>query len=111
HARFSYDFSPASVIFRLTSCHSPKIQNCFEHDEKTRSYSLASLLSRIKSEDVPAGELVVGGLIADTEWGRQLREAKAHVFEGVLMAASEVKTRIANLGEPFKVVKGKGGSR
>lgn len=104
HARFSYDFSPASVIFRLTSCHSPKFQNCFDHDEKTRSYSLARLLSRVESDDVPAGELIVGGLIAGTEWGSKLRESGANVFDGVLKAAGEVKHRIAKLEGPYAVV-------
>ena len=104
HARFSYDFSPASVIFRLTSCHSPKIQNCFEHDEETRGYSLARLLSRVESGDVPPSELVIGGLIADTEWGGRLKTAGAKVLKGVLKAADEVKERIAGYGKPFEVV-------
>ncbi len=104
HARFSYDFSPASVIFRLTDCHSPKIQNCFEHDEESRTYSLERLLSRVKSNDVPAGELIVGGLIASTKWGEELREAGANVLDGVLKAATEVKHRIATLGTPYAVV-------
>jgi CRISPR-associated protein Cst2 len=109
HARFSYDFSPASVIFRLTACHSPKIQNCFDHDEETRTYSLARLLSRVESGDVPASELVVGGLVAGSEWGANLREAGANVLDGVLKAATEIKDRIAKLGGPYAVVDGKGG--
>ena len=109
HARFSYDFSPASAIFRLTPCHSPKIQNCFDHDEETRTYSLVRLLSRVESGDVPASELVVGGLAAGTEWGMKLQEAGANVLDGVLKAASEVKHRIAKLGGPYAVVDGKGG--
>jgi CRISPR-associated protein Cst2 len=109
HARFSYDFSPATVIFRLTACHSPKIQNCFDHDEETRTFSLARLLSRVKSGDVPPGELVVGGLIAGTVWGTELLEAGANVLDGVLKAATEVKRRIVKLGGPYAVVDGKGG--
>lgn len=109
HARFFYDFSPASVIFRLTACHSPKIQNCFDHDEENRTYSLARLLNRVECGDVPASELVVGGVVAGTEYGAKLRDAGAHVLDGVLKSAAEIKHRIAKLGEPFSVVNGKGG--
>jgi len=108
HSRFAYDFSPSSVIFRLTSCHSPKIQNCFEHDEETRSYSLNRLIQRVKCCDVPASELIVGGLVADTEFGKQLREAGATILSGVLQAANEVKQRIAMYGSPFDAVLTKG---
>jgi CRISPR-associated protein Cst2 len=109
HSRFAYDFSPASVVFRLTGCHSPKIQNCFEHDDEARSYSLARLLGRVKSGDVPADELIVGGLAAGTEWGNDLRKAGAHVVDGVLKAVADVKRRVSELGGPYAVVYGKGG--
>jgi len=101
HSRFSYDFSPASVIFRLTTCHSPKIQNCFEHDEETRTYSLARLIQRVECGDVPATELVVGGLVASTEFGKRLGKAGARVSPGVLQASQEVQLRIAAFGPPF----------
>jgi len=104
HARFAYDFSPASVIFRLTSCHSPKIQNCFDHDEQTRSYTLDRLVRRVQSGDVPAAELVVGGLVANTAFGVQLKELGARVFDGVLRAADEIKHRVAELGGEFKAI-------
>jgi CRISPR-associated protein Cst2 len=35
HARFAYDFSPASIVLRLTSAHSSRIQNCFAPDRVT----------------------------------------------------------------------------
>jgi len=104
HARFSYDFSPATVIFRLTDCHSPKIQNCFEHDEKTRGYSLNGLIGRVKCGDVPGNELVVGGLVDDTEFAKGLKEAGATVFPGVLQAAIKVKQLIVGNGSPLDVV-------
>jgi len=104
HSRFSYDFSPASVIFRLTTCHSPKIQNCFEHDEEARSYSLSRLIQRVECGDVPAIELIVGGLVASTEFGKRLESAGATVFPGVLQAAQEVERRVAAFGAPFDAV-------
>jgi CRISPR-associated protein Cst2 len=111
HSRFAYDFSPASVIFRLTNCHSPKIQNCFEHDEETRGYALNRLVHRVKCKDVPAGELVVGGLVASSEFAKQLKAAGAEVFPGVLEAANKVKQCIAGYGSPFDVVSKNGKER
>jgi CRISPR-associated protein Cst2 len=104
HSRFAYDFSPASVIFRLTNCHSPKIQNCFEHDEDSRGYSLSCLLARVESGDVPASEILTGGQLARTTFGERLKNAGAAVFPGVLQSAAEVKKRIAANGPPFDVV-------
>jgi CRISPR-associated protein Cst2 len=112
HARFAYDFSPASVVFRLTNCHSSKIQNCFEHDEETRGYSLHRLVSRVKSYDVPASELIIAGHVAGTDFGNQLKTAGASVSTGVLQAAAEVKARIAGYGGGFETLsKATGGTQ
>jgi len=49
HARFAYDFSPASIVLRVTNAHSSKIQNCFEHDEDSRGYTVKRLIERVES--------------------------------------------------------------
>ena len=108
HSRFAYDFSPASIILRVTSCHSSRIQNCFDHDEETRGYSLDRLVHRIKAGDIPATELIVGGLLAKNEWGVTLKELGVSVHDGVLSAAREAKSRIAKLDKSFTVVESKG---
>ncbi|ACK74090.1 CRISPR-associated regulatory protein, DevR family (plasmid) [Gloeothece citriformis PCC 7424] len=106
HARFAYDFSPASIIFRLTNAHSSRIQNCFEHDEENRTYTIEKLIRKVKSGDIPADELIIGGDLFYTEEGEQLREKyQVTMFEGVYAAANEVLTRIANLGGDYRVVK------
>ncbi|MDQ3254440.1 MAG: DevR family CRISPR-associated autoregulator, partial [Acidobacteriota bacterium] len=61
HARFAYDFSPASIVLRVTNAHSSKIQNCFEHDEETRGYTIQRLIERVEGGDVVAEELFIGG--------------------------------------------------
>lgn len=108
HSRFAYDFSPASVVFRVTEAHSSRIQNCFDHDEETRGYSLGRLIHRIEAGDIPASELIAGGLMSKTEWGAKLKALGVSVHDGVLSAAREAKSRIAALDTAYAVVNGKG---
>src|SRR6266850_2318871 len=105
HARFAYDFSPASIVLRVTNAHSSKIQNCFEHDEESRSYTVERLIHRVESGDVPADELIVGGELATTAEGKKLESLGVTVFPGVKSAANEARKRIAEFGKDFGVVK------
>lgn len=110
HSRFAYDFSPASIVLRVTNAHSSKIQNCFEHDEETRGYTVERLIKRVESKDIPAAELIIGGELAATVEGKKLAELGAKVFAGVKEAADEARGRIAKFGGDFdKVADGKGG--
>lgn len=97
HARFAYDFSPASIILRVTNAHSSKIQNCFEHDDPTRSYTVERLIKRVENDDIPASELIVGGELTTTEEGEQLKKLGVAVFAGVKAAANEARKRIAEI--------------
>jgi CRISPR-associated protein Cst2 len=108
HSRFAYDFSPASIILRITSCHSSRIQNCFDHDEETRGYSISRLIHRIEAGDLPANELIAGGLLSKTESGAMLKSLGVSIQDGVLASAREAKTKIARLGEEYRVVGGEG---
>lgn len=101
HARFAYDFSPATVVLRVTSAHSSRIQNCFEHDDESRSYTVERLIKRVEAGDIPAGELIVGGEIASTTEGKRLKELGVGVFPGVKSAAEEARKRVAKLGNEF----------
>lgn len=98
HARFAYDFSPASIILRVTTAHSSKIQNCFDHDEANRTYTIERLIRRVKSGDIPASELIVGGEVASTEEGQNLAKFGVKVCEGVKAATDEARQRIDQLG-------------
>ncbi|CAN5386108.1 type I-B CRISPR-associated protein Cas7/Cst2/DevR [soil metagenome] len=104
HSRFAYDFSPASIVLRVTNTHSSKIQNCFEHDEDNRTFTAQKLVQRVKSKDIPADELIIGGEIADTEEGAELKTLGVTVFNGVIEAAQEAENRIANMDEAFAVL-------
>lgn len=106
HARFAYDFSPASLVIRLTNAHSSRIQNCFDHDEGTRTYSVQRLIQRVESGDIPAIELIIGGELALTAEGEQLKKlgVKA-MFPGVIAAAKEARQQITDkCGEDYKAV-------
>jgi CRISPR-associated protein Cst2 len=105
HSRFAYDFSPSSVVLRVTNAHSSKIQNCFEHDEESRSYTVERLIHRVESGDVPADELIVGGELTTTAEGKKLESLGVKVFHGVKAAANEARTRIAKFGKDFAAVK------
>jgi CRISPR-associated protein Cst2 len=72
HARFAYDFSPASIVLRVTNAHSSKIQNCFERDEESGSFNVRKLVDRVTRGDIPADELIVGGDLADAADGLEL---------------------------------------
>lgn len=109
HARFAYDFSPASIVLRVTSAHASKIQNCFEHDEETRGYTVERLIRRIKSGDIPADELIVGGEISETPEGEELKNLGVSMFPGVKAAAQEARRRIAARGSEFSGVSNNGG--
>jgi CRISPR-associated protein Cst2 len=104
HARFAYDFSPASLVLRVTNAHSSKIQNCFEHDEESRGYTVIRLIERVESKDIAADELFIGGEVTKTEEGARLKELGTHIFAGVRAAANAARARVASLGEGFKVV-------
>jgi CRISPR-associated protein Cst2 len=104
HSRFAYDFSPSSVVLRVTNAHSSKIQNCFEHDEEGRTYTVERLIQRVESKDIPASELIVGGELAATDEGKKLASLGVTVVAGVKAAANEARKRIAALGKGYEVV-------
>lgn len=104
HSRFAYDFSPASIVFRLTNAHSSRIQNCFEHDEENQTFTVQKLIRRVKSNDIPAKELIIAGDIADTEEGEILKKLGVSVLDGVYAAAKKVRQRISELGDEYKVI-------
>ena len=101
HARFAYDFSPASIVLRVTNAHSSKIQNCFEHDEDSRGFTIERLINRVKSGDITGDELIVGGDVASTGEANELKTLGATVLQGVKAAAKEARQRIAKIGPGY----------
>jgi CRISPR-associated protein Cst2 len=104
HARFAYDFSPSSVVLRVTTAHSSRIQNCFVHDEQSHGYSLKKLVDRVRSGDVPASEILVGGDVVATAEGTELKGLHCFVSAGVDAVAKEARARVAKLDPAFKTI-------
>ena len=92
HGRFLFDFSPESVIFRLTDDPAPRLLYVFE--EKDQIIDAPALLARVEAEDVQARELVIGGSFATTETAAKLKKKEAQVFPGVRRAAQTVVERL-----------------
>ena len=92
HARFLFDFSPESVVFRITHDPAPRLLYCFEdHGGKI---TFPHLLDLIRAGDVETKELVIGGSIVvkmgDPE-KKMLSGAK--LIAGIKAAADEACSR------------------
>lgn len=64
HSRFLYDFSPESVILRVTEDPAPRILYVFEQTPDGK-VTADELVRRIRTKDIPAEEITVGGLLAE----------------------------------------------
>ena len=92
HGRFLFDFSPESVIFRLTDDPAPRILYVYEQHGQTIDAPI--LQARVEAEDIKASELVIGGSFASTDTAKQLKEMEAAVFPGVRNAAKAVIAKL-----------------
>ena len=93
HGRFLYDFSPESVIFRVT--HDPAPRLLFIFEESGRSIDAPALLARARAGDLPARELIIGGAFSKSEAARDVAALGATLEPGVRNAAQLVCDRIA----------------
>src|SRR5262249_13519788 len=92
-SRFLYDFSPESVIFRWTDDFAPRLLYGFRlvgEQPQLRE----EVRDRIKSGDIDAKDLIVGGSIASTDDCQFLKDKGAMVCAGVKQAAEKLKARI-----------------
>lgn len=90
-ARFLFDFSPESIIFRFTDDFAPRMLYGFVLDEDG-NLTIPEIIRRIEAGDIDAKELIIGGAIAESEDVKKLKGASVSV--GVKKAAEEVKKRI-----------------
>lgn len=94
HGRFLFDFSPESVVFRVTREAAPRILYAFQATE-SGGVSLGELLRKVRARDIPAKELVLGGAVVDA-LGPEEREvlSGAELHPGVLAACEAVCQRL-----------------
>ena len=94
HGRFLFDFSPESIVFRLTDDPAPRLLYVFE--QSAQAIDAPQLLKRVEAGDIKAEELVIGGSFATTATAAKLAELKAQVFPGVRKAAEEITKKLGN---------------
>jgi CRISPR-associated protein Cst2 len=92
-SRFLFDFSPESIVFRLTDDPAPRLLYVFEQQGQT--VDAPRLLDRVKADDIKANELIIGGDFAGTETAIALGKLGATVSPGVRLAAETVLTKLS----------------
>ncbi|MDY6911660.1 MAG: type I-B CRISPR-associated protein Cas7/Cst2/DevR [Chloroflexota bacterium] len=95
HSRFLFDFSPESLVLRLTDDPAPRLLYCFEENDGL--ISMPDLVWRVEAGDIAANELWIGGPITAQEEFTSLESQGAHLFPGVKNTADEFKKAITAL--------------
>jgi len=92
HGRFLFDFSPESIVFRLTDDPAPRLLYIFEQND--HSIDAPKLLERVEAGDIKAEELVIGGSFATSATATKLGALKAQVFPGVRRATEAILKKL-----------------
>ncbi len=92
HGRFLFDFSPESVVFRLTDDPAPRLLYIFEQSGKV--IDAPKLLDRVRAGDIKPEELVIGGDFASTATAAELKEKGTEIFPGVRKAMETIISRL-----------------
>ncbi|HWU87918.1 MAG TPA: type I-B CRISPR-associated protein Cas7/Cst2/DevR [Kofleriaceae bacterium] len=80
HGRFLFDFSPDSIVLRISADPAPRILYGF--DVREGEIHIDDLVRKVRAGDIAAGELVVGGAVAEALDGR----ARAALSGALLLA-------------------------
>ncbi len=95
HGRFLFDFSPESIVIRITDDPAPRILYCFETMDNGRTVIARSIFDRLNGGDIDAKELILGGAFAADPAVGELKSKGAAVFpNGIKAAAAEAVKRI-----------------
>lgn len=99
HGRFLFDFSPESIVLRITSDPAPRILYSYESTAKGE-LSMPSLLHKVQGGDILGSELVIGGAIVSGLGQKELDILKgASLYGGIKAACQEACKRIAAGGK------------
>lgn len=91
HSRYLFDFSPESVVLRVTHDPAPRLLYCFhEHEGRV---STPELVRKINAGDIAKEEIFVGGPVAG-ESDTVATIGKEHRFPGVKAAFAATKKAI-----------------
>lgn len=94
HARFLFDFSPESIVFRYTDDFAPRMLYSFSLDDEGNP-NIERILKKVEANDITPNELVIGGEISKTAAGKALADKGALVCGGVRDAAAKIKERLS----------------
>jgi CRISPR-associated protein Cst2 len=94
HGRFLFDFSPESVVFRLSHDPAPRILYAFDGNREGVP-AVPELIRKVKAGDIKASELVIGGaVVATLTEGDRAALQGASIYDGVLAACDAVCARL-----------------
>jgi len=86
HSRFLFDFSPESIIARITNSPSPQIIYCYNED------GFPERVSRlVNNGDIAPEELIIGGSITWGSFGDALDREGAAVCQGISESIDAIK--------------------
>lgn len=95
HGRFLFDFSPESIVIRITQDPAPRLLYIYEEDPRDcKIIQVPALLARCESFDIPPAELIIGGGLSRSEPIQKLESNGAKVVLGVREAADLACKRI-----------------
>jgi CRISPR-associated protein Cst2 len=89
HSRFLFDFSPESIILRLTDDPAPRILYCFEENDRGE-INVSELVRKVQVGDVDPSEIYIGGKITEEAEIKALSNIK--LFPGVKKTTDVFKT-------------------
>jgi CRISPR-associated protein Cst2 len=95
HGRFLFDFSPESIVLRVSADPAPRILYGF--GLRSNLVHIDDVVRKVRSGDITANELVIGGAIVDT-LGEDARSGLAGVclLPGVKAACDAVCEQIGD---------------
>ncbi|MCK5244363.1 MAG: hypothetical protein KAJ90_03750 [Desulfobacterales bacterium] len=93
HSRFLFDFSPESIVLRITENPAPRILYCFDEVDGKITVS-DEFIRKVDSKDILTEELFIGGLIADLP---EVKSLKTKVCEpGIKQIVKECNAVISD---------------
>ncbi|MCR9294411.1 MAG: type I-B CRISPR-associated protein Cas7/Cst2/DevR [bacterium] len=96
HGRFLFDFSPESIVLRITDDPAPRLLYCFDTEDGGRSVGSKTLVRRVESGDIIADELIVGGEICGGSTGEALATVGVKSLHAGVKSAVEAACDIVN---------------
>ncbi len=107
NARFLFDFSPDSIVIRLTDDPAPRLLYCFTTEDEGKTVTITKdFKARVgkAGADICGGELIIGGVLAATDAAKQLEQKGARLFPHQVKAAVEFACKVIEklLAEPGK---------